>query len=332
MAFREQEGLIGKVEKMEIPVYLFTGFLGSGKTTFIQDALEGEDFNAGEKTLLLLCEDGEEEYDENAFAAPNVFLEEIEEESDLKSKFLTDLQKKHDAERVIIEYNGMWSLDSLYGNMPEDWMIYQEMTFADWGTFLVYNQNMRQQTFDKLKSAELVVFNRCIRDDAFSDKQLEAHKICRVANRKSQILYEFGPEDVIMDNIQDPLPYDMNAPVLVIKDEDYAEWYRDINENMENYEGKEVRIKGRAAIGGGLKEDCFVFGRHVMTCCVQDIQFAGLICHWTTDAAKMKNGQWVKIKAKVKVEYDPVYGEVGPVLHCTKVTGCEAADPEVATF
>ena len=40
---------------MDIPVYLFTGFLESGKTKFIQETLEDERFNAGEKTLLLLC-------------------------------------------------------------------------------------------------------------------------------------------------------------------------------------------------------------------------------------------------------------------------------------
>ena len=150
----------------EVPVYLFTGFLGSGKTTFIQDALNGEDFNAGEKTLLLMCEDGEEEYQPDEFAAPNIYIEEVEDEDDLSPELLSSLVEKHDAERVIIEYNGMWMLDSLFSNMPWDWSIYQEMTFFDSTTFVMYNQNMRQQTFDKLKTAELVVFNRCVRTEA----------------------------------------------------------------------------------------------------------------------------------------------------------------------
>ena len=320
------------MEKREIPVYLFTGFLGSGKTTFIQDALEGKDFNEGERTLLLLCEDGEEEYDVSRFASPKVFIEALEEESELTASHLRELQEKHDAERVIVEYNGMWSLDSYYGNLPENWMTYQEMSFADWDTFLIYNQNMRQQTFDKLKSAELVVFNRCKRTDDFKEKQLEVHKICRVANRKSQILYEFGPDDVIMDDIQDPLPFDKNANMIIIKDEDYAEWYADINENQNDYNGKQIQVKGRAAVGGGLPEDMFIFGRHVMTCCVEDIQFAGLACRWTKEASSLKNGMWVRISAKVRVEYSEVYGEVGPVLYCTKVKQVNPAVPEVATF
>ena len=112
-------------EAMEIPVYLFTGFLESGKTSFIQEALEGEDFNSGERTLLLLCEEGEEEYHPARFFGTNVFIETIDEEFDITPERLEELQKKHDAERVIVEYNGMWSLDTLYMNMPESWLAYQ---------------------------------------------------------------------------------------------------------------------------------------------------------------------------------------------------------------
>lgn len=316
----------------EIPVYLFTGFLGGGKTKFIQDALESEEFNEGERTLLLICEEGEEEYAPDRFAGGDVFQETVEEESELKPDLLEALVEKHDAERVVVEYNGMWSLDSFYSNMPQPWVVYQEMCFIDAGTFVMYNQNMRQQMFDKLKSADPVIFNRCVRNDQFEEWQLEAHKVVRVANRRSQILYEFGPDDVIMDDIQDPLPYDMNAPIVEIEEDMFAEWYRDINENQDNYDGKELRVKGRAAVGGGLPDDEFIFGRHVMTCCVQDIQFAGLLCKWTNEAKNLGNGDWVKIRAKVKVEYTPVYEEVGPVLYCSTVAPAKPADPEVATF
>ena len=171
---------------MEIPVYLFTGFLESGKTTFIQEALEGDDFNAGERTLFLLCEEGEAEYHPSRFFGTKVFFETIEDEEELTTEHLRDLQLKHKVERVVVEYNGMWNLDTFYQNMPEEWVTYQEMMFADARTFLQYNQNMRQLVFDKLKSAELVVFNRCERG---FDK-MEFHKIVRAANRRSQILYE----------------------------------------------------------------------------------------------------------------------------------------------
>ncbi|MDD5921738.1 MAG: GTP-binding protein [Eubacteriales bacterium] len=318
---------------MEIPVYLFTGFLGSGKTKFIQDALEGEDFNEGEETLLLVCEEGELEYDPEKFygGGSNVHIHVVDDEEDLTKEYLADLIEKTASERVIVEYNGMWGLDSFYNSMPDGWMVYQEMTFIEAPTFLMYNQNMRQQVYDKLKTAELVVFNRCVRNDDFSDWQLSVHKICRVANRKSQIIYEFAEDDIIMDDIQDPLPYDMNAPVIDIGEDMFAEWYRDINENQDNYDGKEIRVKGRAVIDR-VPPGTFIFGRHVMTCCVQDIQFAGLLCKWEGSTADWKNGEWVKIRATVKVEYTPVYEEEGPVLYCKAVGKVPPADPEVATF
>ena len=320
---------------MEIPVYLFTGFLESGKTTFIQDALEGDDFNAGERTLLLVCEEGEEEYRPEDFFGKNVFIETIDSEDDLNENHLEELRLKHKVERVIIEYNGMWLMEKLFMALPPEWVIYQEMVFADANTFLSYNQNMRQLVFDKLKTAELVVFNRCNRETLDADKKMELHKIVRVANRKSQIIYEYGINDAEPDTIIDPLPFDLDADEIEIEEDMFAEWYRDINEEQDKYDGKVIKVKGRVALGGGLPENTFVFGRHVMTCCVEDIQFAGLLCKWDK-VSRVKHGGWVDIVAEVKVEYTPVYGDgdqgIGPVLYCKDVKASIPADPEVATF
>lgn len=315
---------------MEIPVYLFTGFLESGKTTFIQDVMEGDEFNAGERTLLLLCEEGEEElYPKRFFnGGKNVFIEVIEDEEDLTEENLKALQLKHKVERVIIEYNGMWMISSLAEAMPEEWVVYQEMLFFDAGTFLVYNQNMRQLVFDKLSSAEMVVFNRC--QKGFPKE--EFHKIARVANRRSQIIYDYGNEEVEFDDIQDPLPYDLEADEIVIEDDWFAEWYRDINEEQDKYDGKVITVKGRCALGGGLDKDSFVFGRHIMTCCVDDIQFGGLVCAWKDAESLLTHGQWLMITAKVKLEYHDMYGDIGPVLHCTSVSETQEANPEVAQF
>ena len=320
----------------ELPVYLFTGFLDAGKTTFIQDALESRDFGEGENTLLLLCEDGEVEYDQDRFyteGGETVTIFPIEAEEDLSTFMMTSLRKKYKPTRVIIEWNGMWSLSSLYENMPLGWMIYQQVMLADAGTFLMYNQNIRQLTFEQLQGAEMVAFNRCRKDENFEEWQMQVHKICRVANRKSQIIYEFGPNDIMMDDIQDPLPYDMTKKRLDIKDEDFAEWYRDINENQDAYEGKEIIIKGRAVVGDEIPPGKFIFGRHVMTCCEADIQFAGLLCRCDEKkTAKLENGTWVEVRARVKNEYDPIYEEVGPVMYCSKVTKVAPCQPEVATF
>ena len=318
---------------MEVPVYLFTGFLGAGKTTFIQDALSDEGFNDEERTLLLLCEEGEVEYRPSDFYNDDVYIERISEPSMLKSETLARFRAECEATRVVIEWNGMWELSGLFENMPDSWVIVQQMMLAEASTFLMFNTNLRQQTFEQMKGAELVAFNRCVRDEDFRPWQLEVYKICRVASRSSQIVYEFGDEDVLLDDIPDPLPYDMEKDLLEITERDFAEWYRDMGENQDDYEGKEIVVKGRAIVGGNLPPGKFIFGRHVMTCCEADIEFAGLLCLWDwEEIEKLSNGQWVEIRGKATVAYDEIYGEAGPVIRCSSVTLCEPCDPEVATF
>lgn len=311
----------------DIPVYLFTGFLESGKTKFIQETLEDYRFNNGEKTLLLVCEEGMEEYDPEAFSSPNVFLEYIEDEKDLKPKNLTELQKKHKATRVIVEYNGMWMLKSLFDNLPRNWIIAQEFMFVNSDTFLNYNTNMRSLVVDKLNTCELVVFNRF----RFSYDKMQFHKIVRGTSRRTDIAYEDVNGEVEYDDIEDPLPFDINAPVIEIEDEDYALWYRDIGENMENYNGKTVRFKCLVnKKTPGVKGACVV-GRNVMTCCVQDIQFAGLVCKWE-NADSLLHKQWIYVKAKISIENNRIYGRSGPVLNAEEITPAKPPVQEGATF
>lgn len=311
----------------EIPVYLFTGFLEAGKTRFIQETLEDKRFNAGERTLLLLCEEGEEEYAPDTFSGSEVYIEVIENEADLNAKALAAMLKQHKATRVIVEYNGMWQLDSLYGNMPEGWSIYQEFLFADARTFLLYNQNMRSLVVDKLKSCELVVFNRTEED---TDK-LMFHKIVRATSRRTNIAFEYEDGRVEYDEIEDPLPYDLEAPIVEIADRDYAIFYRDIAEDPEKYEGKTLRYKGIVATAKGLGKEIFIIGRHVMTCCKDDIQYSALVCNYK-DSAKLKKRDWVTLTATVKLEYHKAYGMKGPVLTAISVESAEKPEEELATF
>ena len=311
----------------DVPVYLFTGFLGAGKTTFIQDILSSEEFNEGESTLLLLCEEGETEYDETAFVQPNIHIEKIEDEKEFSVKQLANLERKYGAERVIVEYNGMWMLASFFNAMPPNWLIFQEVTFADATTFMMFNQNMRQLTFDKMQTAEMDIFNRC----AYGFDKMAFHKEVRIANRRAQILYEYEDGQVENDTIPDPLPFDINADEIEIKDEDYAEWYRDINENPGNYVDKKLKLHVRVAMTDQLPDGSIACGRHLMTCCVDDIQFAAFI-YKITEKSNFNIGDWVEAEATVKYEFDEAYGEEGPVMHCSKIKAASPANPEVATF
>ena len=311
----------------DVPVYLFTGFLEAGKTKFIQETLEDRRFCNGERTLLLVCEEGEEEYAPDQFADKSVFIRVVESQDQLTGENLTRWLRETRAERVVIEYNGMWMLDLLYSAMPEVWMVYQEFMFADATTFLSYNSNMRQLVYDKLKSCELVVFNRF---NGSMDK-MDYHKIVRAVSRRCDIAYDYVGGKVEYDDIQDPLPFDLNAPIVEIGDDDYAEWYRDMSEEPKKYEGKTVRFKCRALVRKKLPEKTFIVGRHVMTCCVEDIQFAGLVCQWE-GADTVQDDSWMILTAKINFKFNRAYGKKGPVLTYVDSVLCQAPEQAVATF
>jgi len=311
----------------QIPVYVFTGFLDSGKTKFIQETLEDPRFNAGERTLLLVFEEGEEEYDFSTYPHPNVYMEVLDQQT-VTTKELQALAKKHKAQRVVAELNGMQLVGDLYMRFPEDWAVAQEVLFADASTFEAYNANMRNLVMDKLVGAQMVVFNR-LQPGADT---MPLHKLARAANRRIDILYDYLDGTTQFDDIQDPLPFDINAPVIEIKDEDFALWYRDVTEEAEKYHGKTVRFKAQVALLRRDRSNMFAPGRFVMTCCADDIEFCGVPCRYEK-AKSLEPRSWVMVTAEISAEKHPLYkGGIGPVLTAKAVAATSPADPDVATF
>ena len=311
----------------ETPVYLFLGFLESGKTKFIQETLEDERFDTGERTLLLVTEEGEEEYDPSRFAVKNVTVVTLDKKEEFNEENLTRLQESCKAKRVLVEYNGMWLLDEFYKAMPEGWMINQVMTFIDSKTFLSYNANMRQLMFDKIQNTQMVVFNRLPEEQ---DK-MEFHKLVRAITRRADIVYEHIDGKAEYDDIEDPLPFDVKAPVIDIEDRDYAFFYRDLSENMEDYIGKTVKFKGMVATDKRLPPDNIVIGRHIMTCCEADIQYSGLACI-LPQAIELKTRDWLEITAKIEMQEHTIYRGKGPVLLAKKAERCTPPEEQLATF
>lgn len=312
---------------VQIPVYVFTGFLDSGKTKFIQETLEDSRFNAGERTLLLVFEEGEEEYDFSTYPHQSVYLEVLDQQT-VTTKQLQSLAKKYKAQRVVAELNGMQLVGDLYSRFPEDWVVAQEVMFADTTTFMAYNANMRNLVMDKLVGGQMVVFNRL----SPGADTMPFHKLARAANRRIDILYDYTDGTTAFDDVVDPLPFDINAPVIEIEDEDYALWYRDITEEPEKYNGKTVYFKGQVAMLRREKSNMFAPGRFVMTCCVDDIQFLGIPCKYA-QSKSLAPRDWVMVKATIAAEKHPLYhGELGPVLTAVSVEKADPADPDVATF
>jgi hypothetical protein len=281
----------------------------------------------GMKTLLLVCEDGEEEFDKDELAKKGVFLEMIDDPARLTPDRLAARAKRYKAERAFVELNGMWQLDDFYYAMPENWLIYQQTMFVEAPSIMGYNANMRQLVVDKIRDCEMVVLNRT---PATIDKN-EIHKIIRGISRRAAIVYDYPDGHVEYDEIEDPLPYDIDAPVIQISDEDYAIWYRDLSENMAAYQNKTVKFKGLVAHDDRLPANSLVIGRPVMTCCADDIQYAGLISVFKS-ATTLKDEEWVTVKGTIKIEKHKLYRSQGPVLYVENTEFAVPPNQIVATF
>ena len=311
----------------ETPVYLFLGFLESGKTKFIQDTLCDVRFNNGEKTLLVVCEEGIEEYEPTLFSGSNVYIKTIDSPGEITPSFFTSAQKETKADRVIIEYNGMWPVDALLSSFPKGYTLVQCMMFADASTFLNYNNNMRNQMVDKLRVSELVVFNRMTKE---IDK-MELHKIVRGVSRRADIAYEYTDGSVEYDDIEDPLPFDIDAPVIKIEDTDYAIWYRDLLEETDKYHDKTVKFRGIAAYDERMPDTSFCLGRHVMTCCIDDVEYMPIVCI-APKKHNIKTRDWIMVTGVIKNEYCKLYRGKGPVIYVQDTAITSAPEKELATF
>ena len=312
---------------MEAAVYLFTGFLEAGKTKFIAETMRDPAFNDGKRKMLVIsCEEGEEELDPSDFGS-NVSFASFDEEQAITSDRLSAMAKRAGADIIVIEYNGMWSLDTLYRALPESFMVYQEIMIVDSTTALNYNANMRQLMVDKLTGCEMVIFNRT---DASTDK-MALHKLVRGVSRRASIAYEDMDGEVEFDTIEDPLPYDINAPVIDIKDEDFAIFYRDMTEEFDKYRGKCVRFLGIAALDSSLPNSHFAIGRHIMTCCADDIAYRGVVAKGM-GGLKIATRDWVVVEGRLDEEYSKLYRAKGPVLTVSKIQRAQKPKEEVVTF
>jgi hypothetical protein len=273
-------------------------------------------------------EEGEEEYQPQKFAnAESTQVAAIEKEQ-LTESYLAQLQLQSGAERIVVEYNGTWLLEDFFNAMPEGWLINQVMTFFDARSFINFNTNMRQFTFDKIQNTQLVVFNRYSDD---MDK-MQLHKIVRGISRRCDIVYEREDGRADFDDIEDPLPFDINAPVIQIEDRDYAFFYRDLTENLESYVGKTVKFKGLVARDNRLAPEDIVVGRHVMTCCADDIEYCGVACV-LPQVMNLQTRDWIVVTAKVQFQKHRIYRGKGPVLVAERVVVCDQPPEEaLATF
>ena len=306
-----------------MPLFLINGFLEAGKTQFLQFTMEQEYFQAEGKTLLIVCEEGDTEYDPDLLTETRTSVVYVDSLEELSPARLEELELLYNPERVLMEWNGMWNQEEL--KLPKDWVIYQQVTIIDGSTFELYMKNMKPLLGAMVRNSELIICNRC---DEVED--LEGYRRTLLAmNNKAEIVFE-DEQGEITEISEADLPYDVSADVIQIGPEAYGIWYIDCMDKQERYKGKVVEFTGMVLKSKSFPKNYFVPGRMAMTCCEADMTFLGYVCK-AREAKNLETRQWVKVRAKIEYEEWQDYGGVGPVLYAQSV---EPAEPikEIVQF
>lgn len=324
--------MFGK-KKEEMMVYVIMGFLEAGKTSLIRDLIVEDMFDDKIKTLILACEEGEEEYEEPVLKHAGAVVEYIEDEESFNGKVISKFLKKHRPDRIIIEYNGMWPTkhipefyDELEDICFDKEVIFQTIDVANDETFALYMKNMPSMMVDQFRMAEMIIINRC---SVEKTNKMSIRGSIKAVNPRAQIVYE--SEDDAFYEMKDEMPFDINADVIEVSDDDFGLWYIDMVDNPDNYNGKTLKLTGMVQKPHGLPDGFVVFGRYAMTCCADDIQYLGFLCK-ADDWSEYKNKQYVTITARMEYKYMKEYGEEGPVFYAEEVVAAQKPNEEMVYF
>lgn len=310
----------------DVPVFLITGFLEGGKTTFIKEIFNDPDFAQGEKITLIVCESGIEEYERDFLNENNITLVNINSQEDLTGSFLKECNKNTKPSKVLIEYNGMWQFDVIEKiNFPEKWELAQMITPIDASTFEGYMGNMKSLIIEQFKNSDLIIFNRC---NEKTDK-LKFRNSTKAINARANIIFELENGEIDDSPLQ--LPFDINAKVIEFEDYDFGVWYLDVTESPEKYEGKNVKIKGIALSHPKYPKNVFAFGRNAMTCCADDISFLGLLCQ-SNKPVNFKDREWVEIEGIMHKRFIPQEQREIPFITIKDYKAVDRIEDELVYF
>lgn len=294
---------------METRVYIFAGFLDSGKTSFINDTLMNPDFYSGEDTLLISFEEGEVSYNETYLKKSNTALEILDYEN-FTTLQLKQLELKYRPTQIIIEANGMMDLNVFVKEkIPENWNVVQVLTTINANTFSMYLNNMRSLVYGQIVFSDLVIFNRY---DKSIKKSMLRNNV-KAINSNTQIIYEFENGTIDTTNIIDDLPFDINQDYLEIEDHNFGIFCMDAMDHPDKYVNKTVKLKGKFIGLDRLIENGFILGRQALVCCEEDTSLIGMVCI-SPLASKLIPEEWIVVEGKISTSYDQEYQKDIPIL------------------
>ena len=300
---------------------MITGFLESGKSEFINYTLAQPYFQAKGTTLLILCEEGEIEYDPELLKSTRTVKEVIENEEDFTPEKLQELDKAYKPERVIVEFNGMWNYRNV--KLPWFWSIEQQITTIDASTFPMYYNNMKSLLNEMIKKSELIIFNRC---DGLGEELATYKRNIKAVNPKADIVFE-DAQGEISQIFEADLPFNLNADVIEMDNYGFGIFFIDAMDHLDRYVGKTIRYLAQVMKPDGMPESMFVPGRMAMTCCAEDMSFLGYPCRYDR-VRELENKDWITITARVGKAALPEYeGNEGPLLEAVEIVPAKEPSP-----
>lgn len=312
---------------MKTRIYLFTGFLDSGKSTFINDTLTTTDFCENEKSLLIVSEQGEIEYNQEQLESFNCDIVYVTSEEQWTYEYFEELKNKYNPTQILVELNGMYNVNRFLAcSLPDEWQVVQVLTTINAQTFALYIQNMRSLLFQHVVHTDLLIFNR-IND---SIKKSFLRNNIKAINSQCQIIYE--KEDGTVNTLdEDELPFDITSDELEILDHDFGIFCMNALDHPNKYEGKIITMKGKFIGRDKQLEDGFVIGRLAMVCCEEDTSLIGMVCIHPA-AKQLIPNEWIQVKGKIELEFD---NELGGNVCILKVEDLKVVPPlknEYVTF
>lgn len=308
---------------MNKPVYVFSGFLDSGKTQAIKQTLYNPRFNEGEPSLIICFEQGDVIYDDKFLKITNSQVLYMDSIKDLTIDKQKQIDSQYDVERIFIELNGMEDDNVLYEvGFIENWELAQTLTTIDASTFNSFMTNMRQFLYNHVVNAECIILNRA--DNC--DRRYLRNNLKSI-NQFSEIIYE-NKDGSVSNKIEDDL-FDVSKD-LFIEDIDYGLWYMDCIDNVDKYDKKTITLKMKFVEDIEEYSNALIMGRQAMVCCANDIQNISISCVGV-DKEQIKKDKYYYLKGRLH-SLKTEQGDKTCVLYVTETKDAEAPKEELVTF
>lgn len=173
---------------MAVYVDTITGFLESGKTSFIKELIDKNCMMEYNRTVLVVCEEGVEEYNENLLSEYRIDLLVLNKQVEIDEAFFRKIDKEYSPDHMIIEFNGTWDISLLLNQkLPFGYRFRNVVFIGEAGSFHGYLGNMTTVLQPQLKNSDIALLNR---QEMFDRQQLRIiRQDVRKINKRTEVLF-----------------------------------------------------------------------------------------------------------------------------------------------